>query len=253
MADSVIGVQMYTVRDFMQTPEDTAEAYHKVADIGYRIVEPAGYGGMEVADMAELLSSLGLQACSSHVGCAALRDTPEGVAEELGVLGCEWAVSGPLGELTTQEDWVAFAQEASEVAGRLSELGLNYAYHNHSFELEKFGDRTALEILYEGSDPDLVNAQIDTYWIQHGGGSSVAWIDRLAERVPMLHMKDMTMHGHEQFMAEVGEGNLDWEGILAAARDAGVQWYIVEQDTCERDPFESLAISFNNLKKMGLD
>ena len=66
-------------------------------------------------------------------------------------------------------------------------------------------------------------------------------------------MKDMAMHGGEQFYAEVGEGNLDWPGILAAAEEAGVQWYIVEQDICQRDPFASLAISFNNLKAMGLD
>ena len=61
------------------------------------------------------------------------------------------------------------------------------------------------------------------------------------------------MRGGEQIMAEVGEGNLDWPGILAAAKNAGVQWYIVEQDTCQRDPFESLKISLDNLKAMGLE
>ncbi|MCK4324554.1 MAG: sugar phosphate isomerase/epimerase, partial [Armatimonadetes bacterium] len=139
------------------------------------------------------------------------------------------------------------------VGRRLKSLGLNYGYHNHSHEFEKFGERTAMAILFGESDPDCVSAELDTYWVQHGGASPVVWIKKLADRLPLLHLKDMAMRGREQLYAEVGEGNLDWEGIIAAAQDAGVKWYIVEQDTCQRDPFESLAISFNNLKEMGLE
>ena len=77
-------------------------------------------------------------------------------------------------------------------------------------------------------------------------------IRKLKGRMPLVHLKDMVMRGHEQLMAEVGEGNLNWPAILDACREAGVVWYIVEQDTCQRDPFESLAISLSNLKAMGL-
>ena len=129
---------------------------------------------------------------------------------------------------------------------------MTFGYHNHSFELEKFGDRTGLAILCEDSDPQYFKAEIDTYWIQHGGGDPIAWITKMNGRVPLLHMKDMTMSGHERLFAEIGEGNLNWTGILKAAKQAGVTWYIVEQDTCQRDPFESLGISLRNLKAMGL-
>ena len=57
----------------------------------------------------------------------------------------------------------------------------------------------------------------------------------------------------ERSFAEVGQGILDWKTIFEAAEAGGAEWYIVEQDTCQRDPFESLAISFNNLKAMGLE
>jgi sugar phosphate isomerase/epimerase len=70
--------------------------------------------------------------------------------------------------------------------------------------------------------------------------------------MPLVHLKDMVMRGREQLMAEVGEGNLNWPAILDACRDAGVVWYIVEQDTCQRDPFDSLGISLRNLRAMGL-
>jgi sugar phosphate isomerase/epimerase len=100
----------------------------------------------------------------------------------------------------------------------------------------------------------VLKAEIDTYWITAGGGSPAAWIDRCAGREPLLHVKDMLITPEREVrMAEIGEGNLDWPTILRAARAGGVQWVLVEQDNCyDRDPFESLAISFRNLQAMGL-
>ncbi len=256
MAGSVIAAQMYTLRDFTKTREDLAETFRKVADIGYQAVQLSAIGAeLSAEEMKAMLGENGLTCCvTHHVGFDGLRDNPEREAEYHRIIGCEWIATGGWSkDLRTEQDWVGFAKEASEVARTLASMGLNYAYHNHSHEFEKFGERTAFEILYEESDPDFVFAELDTYWVAHGGASPVAWINKLSGRLPLLHVKDMTMHGREQFMAEVGEGNLDWEGILEAAHEAGVEWYIVEQDTCERDPFESLAISFNNLKKMGIE
>ena len=91
-----------------------------------------------------------------------------------------------------------------------------------------------------------------------GRGDPVAWIKRLPNRMPVVHLKDMVVAypPHErlgiQWMAEVGEGNMNWDGILAACKEIGVEWYAVEQDICRRDPFESLAISYRNLVRMGL-
>jgi len=131
-------------------------------------------------------------------------------------------------------------------------MGLSVGYHNHSFELEKFGAKTGLAILFDESDAALT-AEIDTYWIQHGGGNPGAWIRRVAGRSPLVHLKDMVIAEGKPVMAEVGEGNLDWPDILAACREAGVEWYIVEQDHCRRDPFDSLAMSLQNLREMGIE
>jgi sugar phosphate isomerase/epimerase len=95
--------------------------------------------------------------------------------------------------------------------------------------------------------------EIDTYWIVHGGGDPAAWIRKVDGRIPCVHLKDMAITlKREQLMAEIGEGNLNWPLILQACRDAGVEWYLVEQDICQRDPFESLKISLENLREMGL-
>lgn len=251
---SVIAAQLYTVREFTQTPEDIIETMKKVAAAGYEVVELSALCPMDPQEVRNICDGEGLTICSTHIDYEQMRDEPEKVIEEHKILGCEYpAIGGLPGEYRNAAGFAKFAKKASQVAARLAEGGLTFGYHNHSFELEKVGDRTGLQILYEDSDPRYFTFEIDTYWIQHGGASPVAWINKLQGRLPLLHLKDMTIRDGEQIMAEVGEGNLDWPGILAAAKDAGVVWYIVEQDTCERDPFQSLKISLENLKAMGLE
>ncbi len=251
---SVIAAQLYTLRDFTKTPADIKETIKKVAAMGYEAAQASAVGPIDPQEFRNICEGEGVAICSTHTSYERMRDKSEAVIEEHQILGCEYpAIGGLPQEYRNAEGFARFAREASEVAGRLAEAGLTFGYHNHSFELEKFGDRTGLEILFEDSDPRYFQAELDTYWIQHGGGSPVVWIDKLAGRLPLLHLKDMIILNGEQTYAEVGEGNLDWPGILAAACRAEVRWYIVEQDICQRDPFESLKISLDNLKTMGLD
>jgi len=99
-----------------------------------------------------------------------------------------------------------------------------------------------------------VKNELDLYWVQHGGGSPVAWINKLGKRAPLVHFKDMKISvDMKQSFAEVGEGNLDWPGIIEACVANDVQYYIVEQDTCERDSLESVKTSYDNMRAMGLE
>ncbi|MCY4543814.1 MAG: sugar phosphate isomerase/epimerase, partial [Gemmatimonadetes bacterium] len=85
-----------------------------------------------------------------------------------------------------------------------------------------------------------------------GGGDPIHWIGRVRDRCPVIHFKDLGVSGREQVMAEIGEGNMNWSGIVAACEAAGSQWYVVEQDTCAGDPFDSIAVSYRNMAAMGL-
>jgi len=253
MAHSVIAAQMYTLREFTQTPADIAATMKKVREIGYEAVQLSALGPIDTAELKRILDGEGLKVCATHADYETLRDQTEAVVEEHRLLDCQYvAIGGLPGEYRTADGYPRFAREASEVARKLAEHGLTFGYHNHSFELEKFGGRTGLAILYEDSDPEVFTAEIDTYWIQHGGGDPAAWIRQVAGRSPLVHLKDMGVSGGKPVMAEVGEGNLNWPAILDACREAGVVWYIVEQDTCQRSPFESLKISLENLRGMGL-
>jgi sugar phosphate isomerase/epimerase len=254
MPETMVGAQLYTLRDHLKTPDDIARTLPKVAALGYRAVQLSALGPIEPRRLRQLLDENGLVAAATHVGFERLRDDLDAVVEEHEILGCEYAAIGGLpAEYRSAEGYSRFAKEASEVARRMKARGLTFGYHNHSFELERFNGRVALETLFAESDPEMFTAEIDTYWIQHGGGDPAAWIRRMKQRSPLVHLKDMAVVEGKPVMAEVGEGNLNWPAILTACREAGVRWYLVEQDVCRRDPFESLGISLRNLKTMGIE
>jgi sugar phosphate isomerase/epimerase len=121
-------------------------------------------------------------------------------------------------------------------------------YHNHDFEFNQFDGEYLLDLLYANTDPALVQAEIDGYWVQHSGIDPVAYITKYADRTPLVHLKDMTNDG-TRFFAEVGTGIVDIDGIIAAATSA--KWLIVEQDQSRSTPMESIAISIANLKAKG--
>jgi sugar phosphate isomerase/epimerase len=253
MTDSVIAAQLYTLREFTKTPADIAQTLKKVKEMGYHAVQTSALGPIDPKELKKIVDDLALTICATHVAYERLRDDTAAIAAEHILWGCKFpAIGGLPGSYRNAEGFHKFAKEASEVARKLKSYGLTFGYHNHSFELEKFGDKTGLRILYDESDPEAFTSEIDTYWIQHGGGDPAAWIRSLKGRAHIVHFKDMTMKGSTQIMAEVGEGNLNWPAILDACKEAGVRWYIVEQDTCQRSPFESLAISLRNMKKWGL-
>ena len=254
---SKIAAQLYTIRDACQTADEFFESVQRVADMGYESCQLSGHGKEITPDqIKEACDAAGLNICATHVPFDMMRDDLEGTVEMHKLFECTYAGIGgaPKEAQENAQTWSDFAKEASEVAEAMAEHGLVFVYHNHSHELEKYEDgRTALQIMMEDGDPEYFMFEPDVYWLQHGGASPVAWLKKMGERAPVIHFKDMTMHGREQVFAEIGEGNLDWDGIVAACEEIGAEYYIVEQDRCERDPFESLKISFDNMKAMGIE
>jgi sugar phosphate isomerase/epimerase len=248
-----IGVQLYTVRDFTKTPDGIARSLEKVAKIGYPAVQISGFGPADPEQVKRWAKDNGLIIASTHIGWTDLLNDLEAVIDIHRLWECKHpAIGGLPGEYFSLEGLGRFLAELGPIAKRLAEAGMDFSYHNHNHELKRFGGKTWLAQLYDQASPDVLKAEIDTYWIQAGGGDPVWWVERCAGREPLLHVKDMAVGPErEQRMAEIGEGNLNWPAILKAARAGGVEWVLVEQDTCYgRDPFESLEISYKNLKKL---
>jgi len=255
MTQPRLGAQLYTVRQFCKTLPEIAETLKKVADIGYTAIQISGFGPADAHDVAKVVADTGLTVAGTHTAWPRFLNDLNAVIEEHRLWNCPHpAIGGLPQEYRSRQGLDRFLNELVPVAEKLAQAGMTFSYHNHNHELVRFGRKSWLEMLYERADPQHLKAELDTYWIQAGGADPVAWIRRCAGRQPLLHLKDMAITADcQQRFAEIGEGNLNWPDILQAARQSGVEWCLIEQDECyERDPFESLAISYRNLRAMGL-
>ena len=247
------GVQLYTLRDL--TAKSFARTVAAVAKIGYSSVELAGYGDLKTAQEAKkALDDAGLKSPAGHYGIEVLEKDVERIKDEAQVLGMEVVVVPFLPE-DRRKDADGYKRTAgvlNEIGNALHGVGIELGYHNHAFEFEqKFDGKYGLDILYENTMAHLVVAEIDVYWVKAGGADPAAYIDKLADRVRLLHLKDMGPEPEKRF-AEVGTGSIDFKPILAAAEKHGVRWGLVEQDkTYETPPLDAIRTSFENLKKLG--
>jgi sugar phosphate isomerase/epimerase len=250
----VIAVQLYTIRSLLQDPSGLGGVLERLREIGYRAVEVAGLGPKAIDHFGDELKRAGMVACAAHVALDRLMRDLDSVAAECKEWGCEYVVVPSLPEeYRSEQGYRRFAAEATELASRLRPSGLKLVYHNHSHELERFGQQTGLQTLFTTASPDALMAELDTYWLQYGGVNPAACIGRFKHRAPLVHLKDMAVDGGRPVDAEIGEGNLDWVEILSACRDAGTEWLVVEQDEPRRDPMESVAISYANLSKFAAE
>lgn len=247
----MIAAQLYTLRERLRSPDQLTEVLTRLREIGYVAVEVAGLGPKVADTLGQELKSAGLVACAAHESLDDLIADLPAVAERCRDWGCRYAVVPSVpADYHSAAGFRRFAQEAAEIAGRLDAYGLRLAYHNHSFELERWDGKTGLEILFESAPRDVLGAELDTYWLQAGGANPSAWLRKLAGRVPLVHLKDVTVVGGRVTQSEVGEGNLDWAEILSACREAGTEWLVVEQDEPHGDALESLAVSHRNLVRL---
>ena len=247
-----ISVQLYTVRDL--TTRDFAAAVKQVAAIGYQTVEMAGYGNLKsAAEAKKALDDAGLTVAGTHAPIEALEKEIAKVLDDNDALGskliiCPWM---PEARRKDADGWKTVAKSLNTAGRACHERGVDFAYHNHSFEFQKFDGKTGLDILFDNSEAHLVKAEVDVYWVKHGGEDPVARINQLGDRCVALHLKDMAA-GEERKFAEVGTGILDFKAILDAATEHGVRYGAVEQDsTYGKDPIAAIKTSFENLKKLG--
>ena len=252
--DTKIALEIYTIRDWLKNEKDFAEAMAKTRAAGYQAVELAGVSpDIPVKTIKQILDDTGLVCMATQAGLDKLTDGLSATIEDLQTLDCTHTAlaSGPA-DMRSREGYLELARTLTESGRKLAEHGIKLAYHNHAFEFERYGDRTGFEILYDESDPAYLEAKIDTAWVQKGGADVVEWIKRLGDRMSVIHLKDYTIVDNEITLTEVGDGNLNWPGIIKACNDADVRWFVVEQDRCRSDPFESIKISYDNLVAMGV-
>jgi len=245
-----IALQLYTLRD--ETEKDFAGTLRAVAKIGYTGVELAGYGGLSVRALKNLLSENGLHVAGSHVAIERLESELDQVIDENLELGNPNVVIPYLAEdrRQTAADYQRVAASLNGWSATLASHGLTLAYHNHAFEFDTLDNgRTGMDILFAETNPALVKVEVDTYWVLAAGHDPVQYLKRSAGRVVLVHLKDRDPA--DGSYTEIGTGDLPLAGLVDVAAAVGSTWLIVEQDVCRRPPLESVEISFANLKARG--
>ena len=245
MKKSQLAVQLYTLRDYLKTPDDIAGTLEKVKKIGYDAVQLSGMGPIEEDLLLQYANDNGLVICATHEASAKIFDETDTVIARLKKLSCKHtAYPHPHYFPRTRNGAVMFARKLNTAAEKMAKEGLVLSYHNHASEFVKLDGEFFLDILYK--EAPFLKAEIDTFWVQAGGQNPAKWINKLAGRQDLLHLKDYGMNfAFERIMQPVGSGNLYWDEIMDAAKIAGVEYYIVEQDNCNGiDPFDALASSY---------
>lgn len=256
-----LAVQLYTLRDFLKTPEDVDATFKKIARIGYRNVQISGVGAeLEPLALRALLDKHGLAAIGAHMGYSQMIEDFDATVDALHAWGCSHVAIPLIGAEFRKNaaGWKKTAKLFTALGKRLAAEGIVLQYHNHHFEFIRFAGQTGLELLYANSDPKYLQAEIDTAWVARGFQDPAAWILAMKGRSDQVHFKDTRIVDNEGWtkeeFAEIGNGNLDWPAIIAACRKVKVKDVIIEQDGdwLGGDPFKSLAASHAFLSKAGL-
>ena len=245
-----IGIQLYTVKDAMAA--DPAATLKQLRAIGYAEVETAGFGKLTAKQFRALLDDNGLACPSAHLDFHP--DKLDAAFADALALGAKYAASGSLdalvrepgtawGRAMTIEDAKRTAELANRIGKAAQRAGLQYVYHNHAFEFaEKDSDgATGYDVLLRDTDPAWVTFEIDCGWMVFAGRDPIDYFRKHPQRFPLIHVKDFLAAskrgGNDMLGAELGRGVIDYKPIFAAAADAGLQHYFVEQE----DPFARMS------------
>lgn len=246
-----LGAQLYTVRDFMKTPDMIEKTFRRIKDMGFRTIQISGIGPIDPKDLAALVKELDLYVSITHSPLERMQHDLDALIEEHKMIGCDTIGLGAMPEMYRADAAAArqFVKDITPIAHAIHEAGLHFSYHNHSFEFRRFDGKTIMDILFEETVPEEFFFTLDTYWLQYGGVSPADTILRAKDRAKVVHFKDYAFD-KEPYYTEVGNGNLDLVACYRACKAANVKDIVIEQDVCPGDPFESLAVSFANLKKI---
>jgi sugar phosphate isomerase/epimerase len=240
-----VGLQLYTVRDLLKA--DMERTLARVAEIGYKEVEFAGYFDHDPKEIRAMLARHGLSAPAAHVDPKILVGDWAKIFADAKTIGHEYViVPSTEPELRrTIADYQKLAARFNRAGDAARREGLTFAYHNHEYEFTPLEGKVPFETLAEDTDPKLVKFELDLFWLRAGGQDPFVTFARWPKRFPLVHVKDMTSDGR---MVDVGAGVIDWKAIFAKRKQAGIDHFFVEHDE-PVDPMWSITASYRYLSQ----
>lgn len=252
----ILGAQIYTLRDFCQTEKDFNVSMERVAEMGYKTVQISGVGPIDPKTIRKICDSYDLEIVLTHASQDRIINEVEAVIEEHDILGCDYIGLGSMAGRYRDSRWLErFQADFKEPAQKMADAGKLFMYHNHHFEFAEVNGKLIMEHLMEMFSPEEMGFTLDTYWLQAAGCDVVQWVNKLAGRIPCVHLKDMDIvfvgNDIKTVFAPVGEGNINFPAILEAMKAGGTKYLLVEQDSCLESPFTCLEKSYDYLNGLG--
>lgn len=243
-----LGVTLFNFHREIKTISDLDKVLSFLKSLGTDTVQISGISQISYADAAVLCKKYGMEVCLTHNGKERILGDTDTLIAEHKILGCKNIGLGAMGEeYRSFEGYQKFISDFTPAAQKIKDAGLQFAYHNHAFEFERYNMRKGMDILIEDTDPDLFNFIIDTHWVQTGGCNPAEYIKKVKGRMSVCHFKDYRIIDGNRDFAEIGTGNLNLDECYSACKESGVEYIIIEQDSTTIDIFESTKISVNNL------
>ena len=234
-----VGLQLYTLRQEMA--QDFEGTLARVAELGYKEMEFAGYFGRSARDVKRVLDRNGLTSPAAHIQLAAVRSNLEREIEFAAELGQTYIVVPSLpGDERSLDDYQRHAETLNSAGEACQRAGLKMGYHNHAFEFERTGGQVHFDVLLNETQPELVDIELDLFWIAVAGFDPLSYFANHPGRFTMLHVKDRDTHGR---MADVGQGTINFAEIFSHVETAGFKHYFVEHD----NPGNGLASVANSI------
>jgi len=266
-----ISLAPFTLRDYRGDPASPSykdgikTLLRRVKKIGYEGIEMGTPPGFSHQEYKGFLDETGLQVVSlTGFGYPALEgDDYSDAIGECVALGAKNIMVPHMPDVVLGNPYELkrFIKNLNRAGKALRKSGIHLSYHNHAVDFSKIGIKSLFEQIVEGTDPAYVSIEPDTHWLQAGGGHVITWLKRLRGRIYVIHFKDYGIDpysdhlflesAHKQFK-EIGEGNLNWPGIIRECEEQGVMWCSVEQDFCQRPPYEAIELSLKNLRLFGV-
>jgi len=245
-----IGVQMYTLRSLLKSPESTEEAFRRCREMGAQCVQALPIPSTTPAFLRDLSKKYALPICTVHADFDRIENDLDRLAEEFLTFDCSAIGIGMMpGKYRAKglEGTKAFSLFLNETGRKLRQYDMNVTYHNHAFEFKCVNGQTIFDHLIENTEP-CVHFTPDVYWIKQGGYDPVGVMEKLRGRTQVMHLKDYKKGIVPFNMKEIGGGTLDFPSILECAEGIGVRDAVIELDYARR-PYQSLE---NSLRYLGL-
>lgn len=229
-----LGLNLFSIRNYLDTEEHFLEAAKALKAMGYSYMQFSG-APFDAEMIKRVIDAVGIKVVLTHVPMDRILNDTEALMDEHERIGCKNIGLGmmPIDAMKDEEKCRATISALNEAGEKMAQRGFKFFYHHHHFEFFRYGDVTVFDLLQKAP---YINFTLDTYWLQYGGVDIVDTIKNLAGRIECVHLKDYMIavsadgKWFEPRFAPLGDGNIDFEAVIEAAREAGAKYFLVEQD-----------------------